>query len=117
MSEVSRLVDAYIQKNPPPLDDWLSQLRDLIHQTIPDVGEAIKWGRPVFSKMHDICYLDSNMDKGYVTLGFYNGVALPDPDGLLEGEGKKLRHLKIHSEKDLKKDAISNWLQHLVEST
>ena len=31
----------------------------------------------------------------YVNLGFYHGAALDDPSGLLEGAGKKLRHVKI----------------------
>lgn len=117
MSESRRLVDAYIQKNSPPLNDWLNQLRALIHQAIPDVIESIKWGRPVFShQQRNICYLDSNLRNGYVTLGFYNGIGLPDPNGLLEGEGKKLRHLKIHSENDLKKDVITNWLHRAAET-
>jgi hypothetical protein len=33
----------------------------------------------------------------YVNLGFFHGVDLPDPDGLLEGTGKKLRHIKIRT--------------------
>jgi len=117
MPEVSRLVDAYIQKNPSPLDGWLNQLRAWIHQCIPDVTESIKWGRPVFSHLQrNLCYLDSNMKNGYVTLGFYDGTGLPDPNSLLEGEGKKLRHFKIRSEKDLKKDVITNWLQRAAEN-
>ncbi len=30
-----------------------------------------------------------------VNLGFFRGVDLPDPHGLLEGEGKSLRHVKV----------------------
>lgn len=33
----------------------------------------------------------------WVNLGFYKGADLEDPEGLLEGRGKKLRHIKIHS--------------------
>lgn len=33
--------------------------------------------------------------KSWVNLGFYQGVDLADPDGLLEGTGKKMRHVKI----------------------
>jgi hypothetical protein len=33
----------------------------------------------------------------YVNLGFYQGAALQDPTGLLEGAGKNLRHVKIRS--------------------
>ena len=31
----------------------------------------------------------------HVNLGFYHGASLADPTGLLEGTGKKLRHLKL----------------------
>ena len=33
--------------------------------------------------------------SSWVNLGFYRGTDLPDPDDLLEGSGKKLRHVKI----------------------
>jgi hypothetical protein len=33
----------------------------------------------------------------HVNLGFFHGVDLPDPDGRLEGTGKKLRHIKIRT--------------------
>jgi len=35
--------------------------------------------------------------RGYVNLGFYQGALLADPDRLLEGTGKGLRHVKIRS--------------------
>ncbi len=34
---------------------------------------------------------------GYVNLGFWHGINIPDPEGLLEGTGKKMRHVKIKS--------------------
>ncbi|MGH8160474.1 MAG: DUF1801 domain-containing protein [Rhodanobacter sp.] len=36
------------------------------------------------------------VQDSHVNLGFYYGASLPDPQGLLEGTGKKLRHVKIH---------------------
>jgi hypothetical protein len=30
-----------------------------------------------------------------VNIGFYQGAALPDPAGLLEGSGKRMRHVKL----------------------
>src|SRR6188508_2496827 len=33
--------------------------------------------------------------RGYINLGFYQGAMLPDPQRLLEGTGKGLRHVKI----------------------
>ena len=42
-------------------------------------------------------YAYIGVQKSHINLGFYYGAILPDPDGLLEGRGKKLRHLKIRS--------------------
>jgi hypothetical protein len=36
----------------------------------------------------------------YVNLGFFHGTDLPNPDGRLEGTGKKLRHVKIRTVDD-----------------
>jgi len=47
----------------------------------------------------------------HVNLGFYHGVALEDPRGLLEGAGKKLRHIKIKSISDAKSTEILNLLK------
>ena len=35
--------------------------------------------------------------RGYINLGFYQGAVLADPERLLEGTGKALRHVKIRS--------------------
>ena len=47
----------------------------------------------------------------YVNLGFYHGVALKDPAGLLEGAGKRLRHIKVKSISDVKKKDVVNLLK------
>jgi hypothetical protein len=33
--------------------------------------------------------------KSHVNLGFYWGTGLPDASGVMEGKGKRLRHIKI----------------------
>ena len=35
--------------------------------------------------------------RAYINLGFYQGAVLADPERLLEGTGKGLRHVKIRS--------------------
>jgi Domain of unknown function (DU1801) len=42
-----------------------------------------------------ICYICPM--KGYVRLGFMIGGYLPDPDQRLQGEGKRLRHVKVRT--------------------
>lgn len=41
-------VDAYIAKQQPFAKPILEYLRELVHETCPDVVESIKWGQPAF---------------------------------------------------------------------
>ena len=42
-------------------------------------------------------YAYISIHSAHVNLGLYHGAVLADPDGLLEGSGKRLRHIKIDS--------------------
>ena len=44
--------------------------------------------------------------RKWVNLGFYQGVDLADPKGLLEGTGAKMRHVKIRSVDDAKRPEV-----------
>jgi hypothetical protein len=44
----------------------------------------------------------------------FKGALLPDPKRLLEGTGKGMRHLKIHSEKDINKKQIISWIKEAI---
>lgn len=48
MSAVDPRIDAFIAKAQPFAQPILSHLRDVIHRALPQVEEAIKWGRPSF---------------------------------------------------------------------
>ena len=39
-------IDSYISKAPEFAQPILTYLRDLVHKTVPDAGEDIKWGMP-----------------------------------------------------------------------
>jgi len=49
--------------------------------------------------------------KNYVNLGFYHGVALKDPAGLMGGAGKRLRHVKIKSVSDAATKELKSLLK------
>ena len=44
--------------------------------------------------------------RGYVNLGFYQGALLADPERLLAGTGKGLRHIKIRSVVEANRTAV-----------
>ncbi|MFZ4545349.1 MAG: DUF1801 domain-containing protein [Saprospiraceae bacterium] len=90
----------------------LNVLRKLIHDTVDNVSEEIKWNMPVFNNGKDFAYL--RFSKKHITLGFYNIDKIEDPDNLLEGEGNTLKHIKIKSTDEIRKDVISLWLKQIT---
>lgn len=52
-----------------------------------------------------VCYI-AHQPKGYVNFGFFFGVDLPDPQNLIEGSGKRIRHVKVYSLSDAKSPAL-----------
>jgi hypothetical protein len=47
----------------------------------------------------------------HVNLGFNHGAYLPDPDGLLEGTGKHIRHLRLTRLEDLRRPHLRRFLR------
>jgi hypothetical protein len=102
-------VTAYIKAASKEQQEILGVLRKFIHE-ISDVTEAIKWKFPVFMKDgKDFAFIRTA--KHHVTLGLNNSAKLKDPDNLLEGEGKTMKHLKIRNLDDMKPALIKSWLK------
>ena len=59
------------------------------------------------------CYIGAFSE--HVNLGFYYGAHLPDPQGLLEGTGKKLRHIKVREVEEVAQPALDQLLQSSLE--
>lgn len=102
-------VEAFIRQAAPAVRPVLRQLRKLVREALPGAKEEIKWGRPVYSMRGIVCYLAGAAD--HASLGFYRGVELEDPTGVLEGGGKKLRHLKVFKQNDIHESAFSHLLR------
>jgi hypothetical protein len=61
-------------------------------------------------------YAYIGIQSSYVNLGFYHGAALRDPTHLLEGTGKRLRHVKIRTDAEVKNAAIAALLRNAIDS-
>ena len=60
----------------------------------PDVREVLHEGYPV-ALVGEAAFGYVNAFKAHVNVGFFHGAALADPAGLLEGAGKRMRHVKL----------------------
>src|SRR5690349_22648658 len=59
-----------------------------------EVRELLHDGCPV-ACLGDAPFGYVNVFTGHVNVGFFQGAALPDPDCLLQGAGKFMRHVKL----------------------
>jgi hypothetical protein len=59
------------------------------------------------------CYIATN--AGHVNLGFPRGSSLPDPNRVLEGEGKTMRHIKLRSQRDVERPFVRRYIQTAME--
>ena len=59
------------------------------------------------------CYIGAF--KKHVNLGFYYGAILPDPQRLLEGTGKNLRHIKVNTLEAVDQPAVRDMLRAALE--
>ena len=107
------LTDSWLVALEPPLRRLAEALRRLIMEACPGMEEAIKWGNPVFEREGKVCYLAAT--RAYVSLGFFNGAALSDSEGILEGTGKKMRHVKLRNLSEIRGDSFSRWVRESVE--
>jgi hypothetical protein len=58
------------------------------------------------------CFLRAH--KNHVNIGFWWGSKMKDPKGLLEGEGVKMRHIKIYQNTKINSDAISDFIKQAL---
>jgi hypothetical protein len=89
----------------PAIDVWLNKPPDELHSIAHEwFARMRECGDDVRELMHDgcpvACVEDApfgyvNIFKAHVNVGFFNGATLQDPAGLLEGNGKRMRHVKL----------------------
>ena len=101
----------------PAVERWLDVHRDelgslarfwsgVVRGTGEDVRELLHDGRPTFCVgAAAFAYVDAY--RNHVSVGFFRGAELPDPDRLLEGAGRLMRHVKLRSGRSGRDDALA----------
>jgi len=103
-------------KRDPAVEAWMNQ-----HSG--DLGAIAKYwfevirncGDDVLELLHDGCptacvddagFAYVNVFKAHVNVGFFRGAELSDPNGLLEGTGKFMRHVKLSPHREVDPTAL-----------
>lgn len=110
--------DKLISKYDPSVRALAKKLRVLVLELLPRAIEKTYFGWSntwygTSDKISQSVFTISPM-KDYVQLYFLLGTELSDPDELLEGTGKKLRHINIRDAADLKRPALLRLMKRAV---
>jgi hypothetical protein len=102
------------------IDPWLADPIDELRRTARTWFEQMRGcGADVRELMHDgcpvACVQDApfgyvNVFRAHVSVGLFHGAALDDPAGLLEGAGKRMRHVKLRRELPVNAAALNDLI-------
>jgi hypothetical protein len=115
-----RLLDDLASYDPQVADLTLA-LREIVLEEAPEAIESIVKGYALaigFSftgkPMKDgFCHIVSY--SSHVNLGFNRGAALADPNRVLAGNGKMIRHVTFRSQNELQRQFVRRYLQAAIQ--
>ena len=109
----------------PAIDAWMKQHTGELGAIARQWFEVMRnCGDEVRELMHDGCPTACLGDAAFgyvgiftshVNVGFYQGSALPDPAGLLQGSGKFMRHVKLRPGEPINSAALHRLIEAAYE--
>ena len=79
---------------------------DVLRECGDDVRELLHDGHPT-ACVEDAAFAYVDVFKGHVNVGFFRGADLPDPHGLLAGNGRFMRHVKLRPDRAIDEAALA----------
>jgi hypothetical protein len=104
-------IKTVIGRQAPEIQELAQSLRQEVLSIQPDLQESasVKLGIIYFKHNGVVCAL--SLHKAHVNLHFYKGVQLADPEGVLQGSGKELRHLKYRRPEDVDETLLAHFVR------
>ena len=90
----------------------IKHLRELVDKAAPQAEISMKWNRPWWTQNGFLCYIA--IAGEHINFGFSRGAELNDTNGLLEGTGKGMRHIKVRSEGEIRDRAFTALIRQEI---
>ncbi len=87
-------IDAWLREHAGELGAIAQQWFEVMRKCGDEVREVLHDGCPV-ACLGNLPFGYVNVFTSHVNVGFFQGAGLPDPDRLLQGDGKFMRHVKL----------------------
>lgn len=104
-------ITAWMDDHPGDLGTIARRWFEVMRGCGDDVRELLHDGHPT-ACIGDAAFAYVNVFTAHVNVGFFRGAEIADPDALLEGTGRFMRHVKLRPGKDV--DAAA--LERLIET-
>ena len=113
-------VDTFLKGYSPQVREIAVKVREVILSVMPDATEKVYPGWKVIqygagADMKSV-FAAISPQRERVNLGLAGGVDLPDPEGLLEGDGKAIRHVKLTSPEAAGAPAVRELVRGALQS-
>jgi hypothetical protein len=102
-------IDMWMKKNGGELGSLAQQWFEAMRKCGDEVRELLHDGCPV-ACLGDAPFGYVNIFTSHVNVGFFQGAGLPDPDRLLQGTGKFMRHVKLRPGTAINAAALSRLI-------
>lgn len=95
----------------------LKELREMVFTNFEETNEKIMYGGIMFSNQRDENWGGVFAYKNHVSFEFTEGFKLQDPNNILDGAGKKRRHIKIKSLADIEEKKVESFIKETICSS
>jgi hypothetical protein len=102
-------VEIWMRGHAGPLGAIAHRWFEVMRNCGDDVRELLHDGHPT-ACVGDAAFGYVNAFTAHVNVGFFRGAELADPEGLLEGTGKLMRHVKLRPESDVDAMALKKLI-------
>ncbi|HZU29475.1 MAG TPA: DUF1801 domain-containing protein [Candidatus Angelobacter sp.] len=102
-------IDAWMKEHAGELGEIARQWFEIMRNCGDEVRELLHDGAPT-ACLGDAPFGYVNVFISHVSVGFFHGAALPDPDRLLQGTGKFMRHVKLKPGTAINSAALSQLI-------
>ena len=102
-------IDAWLRAQRDDLRPFVESWYAYMRQCGGDVRELMHDGCPT-ACVDDAAFGYVNAFRDHVNVGFFLGAFLKDPARLLEGTGKRMRHVKLRPGQEVDAAALSNLI-------
>ncbi len=103
------VVEAWFDARPGELGEIARRWFAVARRCGDDVREVLHDDQPT-ACVGDTAFVYVDAFTAHVNVGFFRGAELPDPAGLLEGSGKRMRHVKLRPSLEVDRRALSELI-------